>query len=1028
MHWLKRITVTFFSLVIFIIINMSLLLIILNNEDYRKLTVSLIEYYTELEISINGEFKFDISLIPELQTTLIQIHDTNNNFTITIDKINIAIVLRSLFFNNLWIKDLQVDNVNITLKDSIINSESSVQLNQKSEKAEVDIILLPILENLDLHNIVFNIEQESSTLNNYASITRLSLGKDNEQNKLILESNGLLNGYKFNINGNFGNLKDLILPVEPYPVDASLKISDMQIDLTGDVQQPLSGTGLNLTFDAKNKDILNVFRNDKNKMPFIGAFSAFANITGNAPNIAIENLDIKLNNDKKTAVSITGNIPEIETGKNTIIKVTSALNDPAIYAWLIPDGWPVLKKLSVNTIIKNNKNGDYTLNDILITSTLDDGSKLKVTGSTTLKDISKKPFRDVNLNLTAHTRTAKILQQLITEYIPDFGAIDATAKLVSVDDHYSLKNLIATTGTTEKLRIKLKGHIHHITPFQNKPVTGLSLKFDAQANNNNYLKKLLKIPLPDLQNMRLTTELYDNKDLFSLKDILFVAGQGQQPSVKISGYMTDITNAEGTFLNTELDIKTTKLLQAIKMDKQLAEPGTTTGSFVFQHKDSSTSLEKIKLSLSKPEAWNFTAAGYIKNLFTDQNFSIKTTSEITDWTNLKKILNRKKLDFSTETGTGELIGNINNVNIRNNIQLGSTKISSNISIIKKNNRYAVKSVIESPIMDLNDFGIKPKDDTINGNKNTNANEIKPKNEKKNSTINEDILPFDKLNTFDLDATFKIGKFSKNDSYLNELDVKLVIESGNLRIYPAKLKFRDSSIEIDLGISGNNDYNSYLKFDTRDISLGDIMSEFQKTPAIKGSLDALINLQSSGNSLKKISTNSTGDIVIIGENIEVLRKYTSLLASDTLGWATSKLGLSKEYDDWSCTIFRFNFSDNKLESDALIIDGPDMRIKGELSIDLNDETIDMSIWPTQKNTIWLNVSPMKLNGPIRDPSINAVTLSTMNATRTSVELLFFPIFIPLRAVGYVKTKMIDSQFKKNGPCQKLEQELLKEKQD
>lgn len=153
----------------------------------------------------------------------------------------------------------------------------------------------------------------------------------------------------------------------------------------------------------------------------------------------------------------------------------------------------------------------------------------------------------------------------------------------------------------------------------------------------------------------------------------------------------------------------------------------------------------------------------------------------------------------------------------------------------------------------------------------------------------------------------------------------------------------------------------------------------------------------------------------------------LSSSDTLGWAISSVGLSEQYTEWSCSILKFKVDDSKVKSETLIIDDLNMMVTGDLSINLSDETLDMKIWTDQKNTIWINLRPVKISGPIRDPQINVIAVGTSNAARTYSELILAPqIFIPLRALGYLNTQIQQLGSNDDDPCQKLEKKLLNNK--
>ncbi|MFV2059521.1 MAG: AsmA family protein [Gammaproteobacteria bacterium] len=1017
MRWIKRITVTLLTLLVFITITVSLTLLILDDENYRNITISLVEKFTDLKLKIQGPFSLDISSNPTITASAVQLHNSSNNLIIDIESFKIAITLRSLLFNNLRITNLQLNNINVTLKQSLFDNFSSIRLTQ--EIHEIESTLLPIFEKGFIQNLKLNIEQKNSTLNNYASLSQLTLGFDKTTKTTVLKGDGQINKFGFTINGEFGSLSNILMD-KFFPVNANIQIANMNISINGGIEDPLHGTGVSLKFSANTKDFLKVFRVNNN-IPFLGALNAHANISGNLPNIAIEDIKFNLKKDSKNYIAVSGDIAEIKTGNNAKLIITSKLNDQTIINWIKPEKSPQINTLTANTIVNHNQR-DYVLNNIQIESLIEDDVKLNITGSTRITDISAQPFKDIKLLISANTDTAKSLQNFISKDIPDLGPIELKAQLNSEQDYFVLNDISISAGDPKKLYLKALGKIQKIIPNSDKVLNGVNLKLFASIKNITSIKNIIKTPLPDLRDLTLNAELYDNNDLFALKNIVIKSETGSKEYLKITGVIANIKNGDGLNLDGELNINTKKLLQAITDTKTYPELGKTKGSFTLLQKNGDFTLTKINIETSKSQSWKFTANGEISHLLSDFKSSIKTTSQITNWDDLKKIIKKEKLDFKPESGSGELSGNKKSITFYNTFIIGKSKFNFGISAMNKNNRYEVTTFLESPEVYLSDFGIKPKDTT------SNKTNLKEDDNTNKDIISDKTLPFDKLKIIDLTANLKIDKFSGNNNYLNALDLKLKLYNGELRLYPAILNFSDGNVSLDIGLSANTKHDSYIKLDINDVNLGSIMSQLQKTPIIKGSLNTTINLISYGDTFQEIATNSSGDITVVGENIEVLRKYTNLIASDTLGWASSSVGLSKQYSKWDCSIFKFDVANSEIKSDVIIADGKDMRLKGDLSLNLKNETIEMSLWPQQKNTIWLNASPVTISGPIRNPRVNALTVGTSNIARAYGELILAPgIFIPLRALGYINTNIITLKPNTEGPCQKLEKELLKEAQ-
>ena len=102
------------------------------------------------------------------------------------------------------------------------------------------------------------------------------------------------------------------------------------------------------------------------------------------------------------------------------------------------------------------------------------------------------------------------------------------------------------------------------------------------------------------------------------------------------------------------------------------------------------------------------------------------------------------------------------------------------------------------------------------------------------------------------------------------------------------------------------------------------------------------------------------------------------------------------------------------SQTLVADGPTLTLTGQGSLNLGEETIDFVLYPRKKRRFWASADPVKIKGPLTDPSVKALPVG--GAGGYGALALAPQIAIPGAALGYLW-----SLVRKNGdmgPCREL----------
>jgi len=170
----------------------------------------------------------------------------------------------------------------------------------------------------------------------------------------------------------------------------------------------------------------------------------------------------------------------------------------------------------------------------------------------------------------------------------------------------------------------------------------------------------------------------------------------------------------------------------------------------------------------------------------------------------------------------------------------------------------------------------------------------------------------------------------------------------------------------------------------------------KPLVLGGQLTLFVDLHSRGRSAREIAVNLQGETGFVIENGQIQRKV-ELMASDALDFLFTGPA-SETYTDLNCTAFRMLFRDGTGTIQTFFVETPGMRAEAFGHIALADETVAVIINPTPKRRLIRLSSPVRIRGPLQDPSIFKVPAE--EAAILAGQIMLPYVTLPARVLGYL----------------------------
>jgi uncharacterized protein involved in outer membrane biogenesis len=236
--------------------------------------------------------------------------------------------------------------------------------------------------------------------------------------------------------------------------------------------------------------------------------------------------------------------------------------------------------------------------------------------------------------------------------------------------------------------------------------------------------------------------------------------------------------------------------------------------------------------------------------------------------------------------------------------------------------------------------------------------------------------------------------------------RAVIKSGHLSVKPATLVYPKGQADLD------------LQFDTRDVakfsfSLSgenldpwrgfnvDVSNSKKQFDSKNAEVNVNISLTSSGKSQHDMASNAQGEFYVTMKHGKISRSKLDLLFVDIVGWASERA--KRRYDDINCAIADYSIRQGLVTTNAFFMDTEDITIAGEGTVDLGREQVDYAFIPRKKSRLIGKAEPVKINGALNDPSIQAIPVKS--AALTFGTLIFAPyVFAGMAVADFAHGKL------------------------
>jgi uncharacterized protein involved in outer membrane biogenesis len=306
------------------------------------------------------------------------------------------------------------------------------------------------------------------------------------------------------------------------------------------------------------------------------------------------------------------------------------------------------------------------------------------------------------------------------------------------------------------------------------------------------------------------------------------------------------------------------------------------------------------------------------------------------------------------------------------VDVGDSNVSGPVEIITTKNQPMVSAKLAASGFDTADF-----EDDVNGDITQNSEEGSQDQAKQDDPLpifSSKALPVGVLKHVDADISLSAKNSTMFAIPVHNLNLKMLLENGLLKIRPITAEAANGSIRADLVINASSQTAKVTaNFHADQIELGELIKALSgKAHLDGGKTDVEIAINGQGSTMKELVSTLSGHVSSVTGKGQI--NYDLTLAGENLVFNLFKmmnpLKEKQETTNLDCMVARFDIEDGIATIDkGLAYESESLKILGNGTIDLNSEKINILL--SSKSTV---ASFLQVKGSLDKPEVkvNPVT--------------------------------------------------------
>ncbi len=598
-------------------------------------------------------------------------------------------------------------------------------------------------------------------------------------------------------------------------------------------------------------------------------------------------------------------------------------------------------------------------------------------------------YGGVDFHFDLQTTDTNGIAKLIGMTLPDLGAVKGVWRLTGGESGLAVQEARIDSLSARGLKIRATGEVPHIDVRPGGALPEFRVRFHAQAPHLRAIPGLEDAAFPDLGEMQTEALLEYRQDALDLEVVEIRTGPADRPSLIVQGHLRDFHDPQRTRITGKFTTGARPWLENT-LSRKVAFNPRMDGAIEMGRAGDGLRVDRIELRARELGGLVIEGAGTVTPTDQAPQLDFQIQSEVADPAAWGAMMDLPVPPLAATRITGWYRDQADQDQFTGDVRLGESRFQTTLRRTTRENKPAIEATLAAQTLRLKDLGFYPEEQTAQPAAGTSPSPDAPE-----WLFAEDPLPLAALS--DLDLTLKIlaDRIEAREDVFNNVDLALSVRDGRLQVGPTTVKYKHGTSRIDAFLDANaSPPAASLNVVIEDADLEEVLTSVDKPLVLGGQLSLIADLHSGGYSARELAANLSGEVAFAIESGRVQRKI-ELLASDALDFLfTGPAGSA--FTDLDCAALRMFFQDGIGTIQVFFVETPGMRAEAFGNVDLTDETLALVINPTSKRRLIRRSSPVRVNGPLQDPSIAKVPAE--EAAILAGQVLVPVVALPARALG------------------------------
>jgi hypothetical protein len=615
-------------------------------------------------------------------------------------------------------------------------------------------------------------------------------------------------------------------------------------------------------------------------------------------------------------------------------------------------------------------------------------------------------LQGISVDLKAHTDDIAKLNSLfdLDDWIPAIGPLELSLRYTGSDEKLFIQDFSLTAGQKDVMLATAKGRLGYISAAKKWQLEDTDLEFVASSTSSAAFAEALGFSLPPLGPVSATASLNDRDKTLGLKPLQVLVGDGDSPVLSAHGYIGNIYTAGNVRLDATLNLDGHNFA-AFADNEALPDLKPVTGSMVISDANGSLGMDSLHVESTDPELLSLEIDGSYDDFADPETLLLNSHLKARDMQLLGALFDQqwvqvgpvefnaeiKKADKDTVLNADLVLGKASaDMKLRGDFDRKPPYISGGITAQKVFFKDPFEKAVEEK---------KAKDKKKDKKK-------KGKKKPESPVFSREPIPFHWLKKADLDLKVDVESFEEDQWDAQSAKLVIALKSGQLAVKPLTFAYTKGNLDMEFQVDTRDVPGLVLKAAAKNVNpwRGDQNAKPEHEQFVNANYDLDLSFNANGNSAHELASSAEGDVYLTIQDGWLRRSFVDLLFVDIVGWGLNLVKHSK-YVPINCGIADYSIREGVVSTDAFFIDTKNITVTGEGTVDLGKEEVDYVFIPRKKSRKILKAEPVKINGPLNDPSVRAVPVKS--AALTFGTLIFAPyVFVGLVAADQASNVMRD----------------------